>query len=253
MSGVTGKRIYLGNLPHDANKELISEICSRYGKIVNIEHLAKRRVAFVTFLTEQDAVGALEGLSRQRFAGQWLRVDWPTQTQETRVDDSSKRDPWTVQEERRKAEAAKRKEKKKQAARIPLSALTKKPEGRVVVFKNDAGPRGSPPVSSGTGSGSPPDFLKAVTNSDSVTKSGNEQSTNDQSANGRNNSTVTPPQAEKKAPPPKPKGGGPQSDTYRLVCYRGNAPKPDLKFTVSAEVFDSVIRPLANPDQKQQR
>jgi len=72
------KSIFIANIPVDATRDEIEDLCNRFGRVLNIQ--LRRGNKFnncnVTFMTHEDAEFVIYRVHRKVFKGQELRVNW---------------------------------------------------------------------------------------------------------------------------------------------------------------------------------
>jgi len=122
------KRILISNLPLDATRVEIEDLCNRYGRVLNLQLRGggkgnkKSNSSIVTFMTHQDAEFVIYRLSGKPFKGQELRANW---AEPINKEEEAKRKEES-QNRRAKNDDSKVKKKKKKVQGMSLINLTPK-------------------------------------------------------------------------------------------------------------------------------
>jgi RNA recognition motif-containing protein len=75
-------KLFVGNLPFEANEDQVRELFSNYGTVADVKIIMdkmtgrSRGFAFVRMSTQEEATQAKEGLHGQMFLGKSLVIDW---------------------------------------------------------------------------------------------------------------------------------------------------------------------------------
>lgn len=78
QDNTTNKRIFIGNIPLEASREEIEDLCNRFGRVLTIQlrRGKKANTCNVSFMTHEDAEFVIYRLHRKVFKNQELRANW---------------------------------------------------------------------------------------------------------------------------------------------------------------------------------
>jgi RNA recognition motif-containing protein len=121
------KRIFIANIPLEATREEIEDLCNRFGRVLTIQlrRGKKSNNCNVTFMTHEDAEFVIYRLHRKLFKGQELRANWAEPIDK---EAEAKR---KEQENARRAQKDSQVKKKKKKTVTPMSLRNLTPQNAI--------------------------------------------------------------------------------------------------------------------------